>query len=165
MSSGYCRAACWAMAAVLAVVGGCGKKRDEGSSGSPADVEAAKKALRPLQVALGDYDAQSGAFPERLKALVIEGEISEKDILTVDGKPFTYVEGQSLKDPPENVLLYDARPIYDGKALVLQVGGDIVLMDTDALMAARKKTTDFLEAAKKKKGGGMGGIWEEGDLD
>lgn len=165
MSSGYGWATSLALALALAIAGGCGDKDDDGSSGSSADAEAAKKALWPLRLALGDHgEDSSGVLPDKLEALVIEGEVEQKDILTLDGKPLTYIEGQSLNDPPENVLVYDARPIYDGKCLVLLVGGNILLMDTDALVAARDKTTDYLEAAKKKSGD-RSGIFEEGDLD
>ena len=155
------RVACLTLCAVFAGLalggGGCKKKEGKKSRGylevvvgalTRAEIEVAKTNMRQLAVQMGLYAMDNIVFPPSLEALVEANDCDERLIATVGREPraYSYIAGQNRTHPPANVLVYDGKPAYDGKCLVLHVGGNVELLSPEALKEAIEKTKAVLAA-------------------
>ncbi|MFH1719269.1 MAG: hypothetical protein ABIF19_18100 [Planctomycetota bacterium] len=57
-----------------------------------------------------------------------------------EGVEYVYIPGQRGDMPPENVLVYEPKPMHEGRCSVLLLGGQIGLMTPEELQAAVAKT-------------------------
>ena len=158
-----CLVLCAAFAGLVLGGGGCKKKDREESRGyldvvlgslSKAQIASAQANMRQLAMEMGLYAMDNIAFPPSLEALVEANDSDDRLIVTVGREPraYSYIAGQNKTHPPANVLVYDEKPAYDGKCLVLRVGGNVELLSPEALEEAIEKTRAVL-AADAGKGG------------
>ena len=175
------RGACWVLCVGLAAaaVGGCkDEEEDKGYLGgvmdalTQAEVTAAKAHMRTLAVSLGAYASNNGVFPKSLDDLVKAEGLSDKAIRSIGKNPrlFSYINGQTMKSPPENVLVYDENPIYDRKCLLLRRGGEVELLGPADLREALAQTKARLAGSGYKgpsdpDAGNVGGVWDAGDFE
>ena len=57
---------------------------------------------------------------------------------------YTYIPGQTLSSPPENILLYESIPVHSGRCNVLRVSGKIEMLSPEELQAAFEQTKSHL---------------------
>ena len=175
------RCACWVLCVGLATAAGGGCSDDDESKGylgavmdalTQAEVTAAKVNMRTLARELGAYESDHGAFPITLDDLVKAQGLSDKAIRSIGKtpRPFSYIQGQTMKSPPENVLVYDENPIYDRQCLLLRVSGEVELLGPADLREALAQTKARLAGPGQKRpsdpdAGNVGGVWDPGDFE
>lgn len=91
-----------------------------------ADQTEAISNMRQLGLALFEYDAEFGKYPENLGDLAKEGIMAAEDVARLNGHnaggekvPFTYISGLSTANDPSTIILHSAAPI-DGKRAILR---------------------------------------------
>ena len=57
---------------------------------------------------------------------------------------YTYIPGQTLGSPGDNILLYESVPVHNGKCMVLRVNNIVELLTPEELQAAIEKTKAHL---------------------
>lgn len=94
---------------------------------------------------LNIYAISNERFPESQSEL-IEFSGSTKLFRCPDpnGSPYVYIPGQSGDMSPSNVLLYESKPVHDGKCNVLFAGGQIEQLTPGELKQAVEVTAAHL---------------------
>ena len=90
------------------------------------------------------YAISNEGFPESQEELVqFGGNTRLFKCPDPNGVEYVYIPGQRPGMPPENVLVYEPKPMHDGKCSVLLLGGQFGLVTPDELeqAIARTKTT------------------------
>ncbi|MBN1508090.1 MAG: hypothetical protein JW955_14660 [Sedimentisphaerales bacterium] len=57
-----------------------------------------------------------------------------------NGSQYVYIPGQSADMPPTNVLVYETKPVHDGRCNVLLLSGEIVPLTPEQLKQAVEAT-------------------------
>jgi len=103
-----------------------------------AETMAQKVQMKALWTSLNTSAmASGGRFPAKLS------DLRDPRLLKAPGpagQPYRYVPGQRTDSPRPNVLVYEEKPVHNGKVLVLRVGGAIDLLTPEQLAEAVRKT-------------------------
>ena len=106
-----------------------------------AELALGMNRLRVLSTALMQYALRhDGKFPASLE------DLKQPELLRSPGaaaEPYKYVPGQT-SDLHANVLVYEARPLRDGKVLILRVNGSIEGLTPEHLRQELARTTASL---------------------
>jgi hypothetical protein len=57
---------------------------------------------------------------------------------------YTYIPGQTLSSPADNILLYESVPVHSGKCNVLRISGKVEMLSPEELQAAIEQTKAHL---------------------
>ena len=112
---------------------------------SAAEIGVAKVNLAQLHKALAAHASlHDGRYPDDLQQLVRFGRVSEQLLKAPGGQyDLQYIGDQTTAADGSNVLVYDPRPIYNDKALVLYLDGTAKTIDAETLkqqvQATRRK--------------------------
>jgi hypothetical protein len=97
--------------------------------------------LRTIGQNIQMYAISNERFPPSLKALVEwSGNTQLFRCPAPDGEEYVYISGQNGSMSPANVLLYEPKPIHDGRCSVLRLGGQIELLTPEELQQAVGRT-------------------------
>ncbi|MHC4559734.1 MAG: hypothetical protein ACYTFW_19005 [Planctomycetota bacterium] len=97
--------------------------------------------LRTIGQNIQIYATSNERFPPSLKALV-EWSVNTQLFRcpAPDGEEYVYIPGQNGGISPANVLLYEPKPIHNGRCSVLRLGGQIELLTPEELQQAVGRT-------------------------
>lgn len=57
-----------------------------------------------------------------------------------DGEKYIYIPGQNGGMPPANILVYEPKPVHEGRCGVLRLGGQLELLTPEELQQALEQT-------------------------
>ena len=88
------------------------------------------------------YAISNEHFPESQAELVEFGGYSKLfHCPDPNGSEYVYIPGQDGNMPPTNVLVYESKPVHDGRCNVLFLGGQIEALTPEQLKQAVEATT------------------------
>jgi prepilin-type processing-associated H-X9-DG protein len=94
---------------------------------------------------LNIYAISNERFPESQQELVEFGGYARLfQCPDPNGSQYVYIPGQSGDMSPSNVLLYESKPVHDGKCNVLFLGGQIEMLTPEQLKQALEATAAHL---------------------
>lgn len=97
--------------------------------------------LRTIAQNIQIYALSNEGFPPSLEDLIQwSGSTQLFKCPSADGGKYIYIPGQSSGMPPSNVLLYESKPVHDGRCNVLRLGGQIELLTPEELQQALART-------------------------
>jgi hypothetical protein len=122
---------------------------EAGSQYTGAMIDTKRKAvalqcqmnLNTIRQDLRIYAIEKGSFPPSLKTLVDWG--AEPQLLRcslADGGQYLYIPGQNENTPGQNVLVYELKPVHEGRCNLLRVNGQIELLTPEQVQAEVTKT-------------------------
>jgi len=122
---------------------------DAGSQYTGAMIDTKRKAtalqcqmnLNTIRQSLRIYAIEKGSFPPSLKTLVDWG--ADPQLLrcsAADGGQYLYIPGQNENTPGQNVLVYELKPVHEGRCNILRVNGQIELLTPEQVQAEVTKT-------------------------
>jgi hypothetical protein len=111
-----------------------------------ATTAACQLHLNQVRTTIQMYAMNNDKMPESFDALVEETGDSKIFRCPEPNSPkYSYIPGQSLDSPPENILVYDSQPVHNGMSNVLRVNGSIESLTPEQLKAAIEKTKTHLK--------------------
>ncbi len=97
--------------------------------------------LRAIAQNIQIYALSNEGFPPTLEDLVQwSGSTQLFKCPAPDGGGYVYIPGQHGGMSPANVLLYETKPVHDGRCNVLRLGGQIELLTPEELQQALAQT-------------------------
>lgn len=97
--------------------------------------------LRAIFQNIQMYAISNEQFPESQEELVKWGGNTRLfKCPDPNGVEYVYIPGQRSDMPPENVLVYEPKPMHDGRCSVLLLGGQIGLVTPEELEQALART-------------------------
>ena len=97
--------------------------------------------LRTIAQNIQIYALSNESFPPSLQVLIEwSGSTQLFKCPSPDGGKYVYIPGQHGGMSPENVLLYESKPVHDGRCSVLRLGGRIELLRPEELQQALAQT-------------------------
>jgi len=97
--------------------------------------------LRTIAQNIQIYALSNGGFPPSLQALIEwSGSTQLFKCPSPDAGEYVYIPGQNGDMSPSNVLLYESKPVHDGRCSVLRLGGQVELLTPEELRQALAKT-------------------------
>jgi len=97
--------------------------------------------LRAIGQNIQMYAISNGSFPPSLEELVQwSGSTQLFQCPATEGGRYVYIPGQNSSMPPANILLYETRPVHDGRCSVLRLGGQIELLSPEQVKQAVAQT-------------------------
>ncbi|MHC4725590.1 MAG: hypothetical protein ACYS17_00025 [Planctomycetota bacterium] len=97
--------------------------------------------LRTIAQNIQIYALSNEGFPSSLQELVQwSGSTQLFKCPSPDAGKYVYVHGQNSGMSPANVLLYESKPVHDGRCSVLRLGGQIELLTPEELQQAMTQT-------------------------
>ncbi|MBN2589395.1 MAG: hypothetical protein JXA96_06010 [Sedimentisphaerales bacterium] len=91
------------------------------------------------------YSISEGELPASYEALVNEvGTSGVFHCSESDSPNYSYIPGQTLSSPPDNILLYESVPVHNGMCNVLRVSGKVEMLTPEELQAAIQQTESHL---------------------
>ncbi len=91
------------------------------------------------------YSMTEDKLPESYDDLVSEVGMTQIFHCSESNAPnYTYIPGQTLSSPADNILLYESVPVHSGKCNVLRVSGRIEMLTPEELQAALEQTKAHL---------------------
>ena len=97
--------------------------------------------LRTIAQNIQIYALSNEGFPSSLQDLIEwSGSTQLFKCPSPDAGGYVYVAGQSSGMSPSNVLLYESKPVHDGRCSVLRLGGQIELLTPEELQQALAQT-------------------------
>ena len=97
--------------------------------------------MRAIAQNIQIYALGNESFPSSLEELVQwSGSTQLFKCPSPDGGEYIYIPGQNSSMPPSNVLLYESKPVHDGRCSVLRLGGQIELLTPEELKHALSVT-------------------------
>jgi hypothetical protein len=91
------------------------------------------------------YSMTEDKLPESYEDLVSEVGMTQIFHCSEPNAPnYTYIPGQTLSSPADNILLYESVPVHSGKCNVLRVSGRIEMLSPEELQAAIEQTKAHL---------------------
>jgi hypothetical protein len=122
---------------------------DVGKQYNQAMVNATHKAemvrcqtnLRAIDQNIQMYAISNDGFPPSLEALVqYSGTKQLFHCPDPNGVDYVYIPGQNPDMPPDNVLVYEPKPMHEGRCSVLRLNGELDLLTPDQLQQALERT-------------------------
>ena len=97
--------------------------------------------LRAIGQNIQMYAISNDRFPPSLEALIEwSGSTQLFQCPDPEGGKYVYIPGQNSSMPPTNILLYEARPVHDGRCSVLRLGRQIELLSPEQVQQAVAQT-------------------------
>ena len=97
--------------------------------------------LRAIAQNIQIYALSNEGFPPSLQALIEwSGSTQLFKCPSSDAGEYVYIPGQNGGMSPANVLLYESKPVHDGRCSVLRLGGQIELLTPEELQQALAQT-------------------------
>jgi len=97
--------------------------------------------LRTIAQNIAIYALSNEGFPPSLQALVEwSGSTQLFKCPSPDAGKYVYIPGQNGGMSPANVLLYESKPVHDGRCSVLRLGGQIELLTPEEVQQAVART-------------------------
>lgn len=91
------------------------------------------------------YGLSNDKLPDTFDDLVNEvGDSRVFQCPEPNSPKYVYIPGQTLDSPSDNILLYEPKPVHDGRGNVLRVSGAIDLLTPEELQAALQQTKAHL---------------------
>jgi len=101
--------------------------------------------LRAIGQNIQMYAISNDAFPPSMEALVQwSGSTQLFRCPASEGESYIYIPGQNAAMPPANILVYESKPVHDGRCSVLRLGGQIELLTPEELQQALAQTLTHL---------------------
>lgn len=97
--------------------------------------------LRTIWQNIQMYVISNDAFPPTQEALVEwSGNTQLFRCPASEGESYVYIPGQNPAMSPMNILLYEPKPVHDGRCSVLRLGGQLELLTPEELQQALAQT-------------------------
>jgi hypothetical protein len=101
--------------------------------------------LRAIGQNIQMYAISNNEFPPSQEALVEwSGTTQLFHCPATDGERYVYIPGQNSTMSPMNILVYEPKPVHDGRCSVLRLGGQIELLTPEELQQAVAQTLSAL---------------------
>ena len=106
-----------------------------------AETVTCQTNLRTIAQNIQIYALSNEGFPASLQDLVQwSGSTQLFKCPSPDAGEYVYIPGQRSGMSPANVLLYESKPVHDGRCSVLRLGGQIELLTPEELQQALAQT-------------------------
>jgi len=87
------------------------------------------------------YAISNESFPPSLEALIeFSGNTQMFQCPDPEGGKYIYIPGQNNSMPPTNILLYEPKPVHDGRCGVLRLNRQIELLSPEQVQKAVAQT-------------------------
>lgn len=97
--------------------------------------------LRTIGQNIQIYALSNGSFPPSLEALIeFSGSTQLFQCPDPEGGKYIYIPGQNNSMPPTNILLYESKPVHDGRCGVLRLNRQIELLSPEQVQQAVAQT-------------------------
>jgi len=97
--------------------------------------------LRAIGQNIQLYAVSNEEFPPSQQALMeYSGSTQLFRCPAPDGETYVYIPGQNGGMSPENILVYEPKPVHDGRCSVLRLGGQLELLTPEELQQAVAQT-------------------------
>ncbi len=97
--------------------------------------------LRAIGQNIQMYAISNESFPPSLEELVQwSGSTQLFQCPAPEGGKYVYIPGQNSSMPPTNILLYEPKPVHDGRCSVLRLGRQIELLSLEQVQKAVAQT-------------------------
>ena len=97
--------------------------------------------LRSIGQNIQIYAVSNEGFPPSQEELMkFSGSTQLFRCPAPDGEKYIYMPGQNGGMPPANILVYEPKPVHDGRCGVLRLGGQIELLSPEELQQALDQT-------------------------
>ena len=97
--------------------------------------------LRAIRQNIQIYAISNDSFPPSLEALIeFSGSTQLFQCPDPEGGKYIYIPGQNSSMPPTNVLLYESKPVHDGRCCVLRLNRQIELLSPEEVQQAVAQT-------------------------
>ena len=97
--------------------------------------------LRAIGQNIQIYAVSNEAFPVSQEDLMqFSGNTQLFRCPAPDGEKYIYIPGQNGGMPPANILVYEPKPVHDGRCGVLRLGGQIELLTPEEIQQALEQT-------------------------
>lgn len=97
--------------------------------------------LRAIGQNLHMYAVANGTYPESLEELMrFSGNTRLFKCPSPEGEQYKYIAGHGRNSPDSNVVLFEPKPVHDGRAGVLRLGGQVELLTPEELQQAINQT-------------------------
>jgi len=97
--------------------------------------------LRAIGQNIQIYAVSNEGFPPSQEELMqFSGSTQLFRCPAPDGEKYIYIPGQNGNMPPANILVYEPKPVHDGRCGVLRLGGQIELLTPEELQQALEQT-------------------------
>jgi prepilin-type processing-associated H-X9-DG protein len=105
---------------------------------------ACQENLSAIFKTLETYAISNESFPASQQELMDYAGYGSRLFRCPDpnGSPYVYVPGQRVDMPPTHVLVYETKPVHNGKCNVLFLGGQIEALTPEQLKQAIEATLD-----------------------
>ena len=126
---------------VIKNVGEAGQQYTEGmikTQNKTIDVKC-QLNMRTIAQNIQIYAMSNDTFPPSLEAL-IEFSGSTQLFQCPDGGKYVYIPGQNNNMPPTNILLYEPKPVHDGRCNVLRLNRQIESLTPEQVQQAVAQT-------------------------
>lgn len=102
--------------------------------------------LRAIGQNIQMYAISNDEFPPSQEALVKwSGSTQLFRCPASEGESYIYIPGQNPGMSPENILVYEPKPVHDGRCSVLRLGGQLELLTPEELQQALTQTLATLQ--------------------
>lgn len=128
---------------VIKNVGEAGQQYTEGmiKTQNKAVTVTCQLNLRTIAQNIQMYAMSNDSFPPSLEALISwSGSTQLFQCPDPEGGKYVYIPGQNSSMPPTNILLYEPRPVHDGRCSVLRLGRQIELLSPEQVQKAVAQT-------------------------
>lgn len=97
--------------------------------------------MRAIYQNIQMYALSNESFPSSQQELVrYSGSTKLFKCSVTDGGEYVYIPGQNRNMPPGNILLYESKPVHNGRCSVLRLGGQVELLTPEELQQALAQT-------------------------
>ena len=130
---------------------------DAGSQYSGAMIDTKRKAIalqcqmnmRTIWQNLRMYAIEKEGFPPSLKTLADWGADPQSlRCPAPDGQEYFYIPGQNENMPGQNVLVYELKPVHEGRCNLLRLDGQMELLTPEQVQAAVTETQAQLQGRR-----------------
>jgi hypothetical protein len=133
---------------VIKNVGQAGQQYTEGmiKTQNKAVTVKCQLNLRTIAQNIQIYAMSNDNFPPSLEALIeFCGSTQLFQCPDPEGGKYVYIPGQNNNMPPTNILLYETKPVHDGRCCVLRLNRQIELLSPEQLKEAVAQTLSSLK--------------------
>ena len=97
--------------------------------------------LRTIAQNIQIYALSNDRYPPSLEALIeFSGSTQLFQCPDPEGDKYVYIPGQNSSMPPTNILLYETRPVHDGRCNVLRLSRQIESLSPEEVQQAVAQT-------------------------
>ena len=105
--------------------------------------------MRTIRQNLRMYSIEKESFPPSLEALAEWGaDPRQFRCPASEEQQYVYIPGQNENMPGQNVLVYELKPVHEGRCNLLRVDGQMELLTPEQVQAAVTETKARLEGRR-----------------